>query len=69
MGVEEGVVVADDIGGVDGGQESDLVESRVFLFFVEAIHLYHFDCEGGIGLIFSFGFDDSTEAAASEFHE
>ena len=48
FGVEEGALVFDNCGDVDGGQQAHLVERPIFLLLVEAVQRDGLECEEGI---------------------
>lgn len=60
---EEGRLVADDVGGVDRGEESDFVECIILFSCVE---LHHFDLFHGVYLVLALmaaNFDHLSEAS------
>ena len=61
-------MIADDIGGVDGGEESNLVESGISFLLGQSFQSDNFDGKRGGWILFTLGFDNSTEAAGSQFH-
>lgn len=61
-------MVADDVGGVNGGEESNLVESCISLLFGQSLQADNFDGKGRGWIFLALGFDNSAEAAASQFH-
>ena len=51
--LEEGSFVGDDVGWVNAGEESDLIEGIIFLSGIEG---HHFDLFHGVDLVLSFVF-------------
>mgnify|MGYP003562608382 CR=1 FL=1 len=66
LGVEEGVVVGDNIGGVDAGQETDLVKSGILLLLIKIGHFDNLDGEEPFILGFRLHLDDPSEGATSK---
>ena len=40
VGLDEGMLIADDVGGVEGGEDADLVEGVLLLLVREIVHLH-----------------------------
>ena len=66
--LEEGAFVLDDVGGVDGCQQTNFIEGIIFFFGAELIHFDLFD--GVIPLsvfVFFDNFEDSAKTATAQF--
>ena len=58
--LEEGAFIGDDIGRVNGGKKSDLVEGIIFF---PSIELHQFDLLHGVDLVIFFVFSDLDDPA------
>jgi len=67
IGLDEGVLVAYDVWGVEGGEDADLVEGVLLFFVGEVVHLHFFEgvdlgvddalhlVDGGVGPLAQLG--------------